>query len=62
MPITVPCTECDEEMHLAVQPVERRRPLPPNERPTMIPFTFDEWLCPNGHFRDLTYSESRFFE
>lgn len=56
---TVDCHACAEQM---MQPPERRKPLPKNERPTMVPYTFDEWLCPTGHFRDCTYNERRWFE
>lgn len=60
--ITVDCTQCGETMELSVKPRERWTPLPKNERPTMIPYSFDEWVCPKGHRRDLTYAESRMFE
>jgi hypothetical protein len=59
---TVGCAQCGETMKLSVKPRERGTPLPKNERPTMIPYSFDEWVCPNGHRRDLTYTESRMFE
>ena len=49
-------------MSLGVKPQERWTPLPNGERPTMVPFAFDEWVCANGHRRDLTYAESRWFE
>lgn len=60
--ITADCTECSEKMELSVKPRERWTPLPPDERPTMVPYAFDEWVCPNGHRRELTYGESRMFE
>ncbi|RKN68670.1 hypothetical protein D7252_14500 [Microbacterium sp. CGR2] len=60
--ITVDCSICGETMAHAVKPRERWTPLPQKERPTPIPFAFDEWVCPSGHRRDLTYSESRIFE
>jgi hypothetical protein len=58
----VVCVQCGEPMKLAMKPKERRPPLPKGERPTMIPFAFDEFVCPNGHRRDLTYGESRLLE
>lgn len=57
--ITVDGAVCVETMRLSVKPREEWTPLPKNERPTMIPHAFDEWVCPNGHRRDLTYTESR---
>lgn len=60
--IAVDCVLCGETMTHTVKARERWTPLPNNERPTMIPYSFDEWVCPNGHRRDLTYSESRMFE
>jgi len=58
----VTCGRCGEKMTLTVKPRERWTPLPKGERPTMIPYAFDEFLCPNGHRRDLTYHESRMRE
>jgi hypothetical protein len=62
MSYTETCHVCGETAHLSVQPPERRRPLAPADRPSMLPTTMDEWLCPNGHFRELTYSEVRRLE
>lgn len=45
-----------------VKPRERWTPLPKNKRPTMVPYAFDEFVCANGHRRDLTYTESRLLE
>jgi hypothetical protein len=59
---SVGCNICEEEMTIIVKPRERWTALPKNERPTMIPYAFDEWVCSNGHRRDLTYTESRMFE
>lgn len=60
--ISVKCQTCGEAMRLAVKPRQRRTPLPRNERPTMVPHDFDEWVCSNDHRRDLTYTESRMLE
>jgi hypothetical protein len=60
--VSVDCNVCGKAMTLAVKPSERWTPLPEDERPTMIPYSFDEWICPNDHRRDLTYAESRMFE
>ena len=60
--LTVDCPQCGEKMQLSVQPPERRRPLEKNNRPLGLPTTIDEWRCPNGHLRELTYTESRMFE
>lgn len=60
--MSVDCNVCGEAMTLAVKPRERWTPLPKNERPTTIPYAFDEWVCPNDHRRDLTYAESRMLE
>jgi hypothetical protein len=56
------CGQCGENMTLAVKPRERWTHLPNGERPTMIPYALNEWVCPNKHRRDLTYGESRMFE
>ena len=58
----VDCGICGGIMSLGVKPQERWTPLQNGERPTMVPFAFDEWVCANGHRRDLTYAESRWFE
>lgn len=60
--IAVNCVQCDETMQLSVKSRERWTPLAKNERATAVPFSFDEWVCPNGHRRDLTHAESRMFE
>lgn len=62
MAVTATCYQCDETATMAMQPAERRRYLRPNERPTMLSTTHMEWLCPNGHFREMTYAEVRQFE
>lgn len=59
---SVDCGVCGAKMELEVKPRERWTPLPEGERPTVIPYAFDEWVCPSGHRRDLTYVESRWFE
>jgi len=56
------CNVCGEAMTLAMKPRERWTPLPKNERPTMLPYAFDERVCSNDHRRDLTYAESRLLE
>jgi len=56
------CHVCHETMIMSVQPVERQRFLPVKERPSILPTTMSEWLCPNGHYRELTYAENRMFE
>jgi hypothetical protein len=58
----VTCAQCGEKVVLSVQPPERRRPLSRNERPHGLPTTIDEFLCPNGHYRELTHTESRMLE
>ena len=60
--VSVDCDVCGETMTLAVKTREHWTPLPKNGRPTMIPYAFDEWICPNDHRRDLTYTESRILE
>lgn len=60
--MSVDCSICDEARTLAVKTRERWTPLPKNERPTMIPYAFDEWVCSNDHRRDLTHAESRMLE
>ncbi len=60
--LTVICDRCGRAMTLAVKLREEWALLPKDERPTMIPYAFDEWSCPSGHRRDLTYAESRMFE
>lgn len=60
--LSADCSACGEAMTLAVKPRERWTSLPKDERPTMIPYAFDEWICPNDHRRDLTYAESRMLE
>lgn len=60
--MSVDCNVCGEVMTLTLKPRERSTPLPKNDRPTMIPYAFDEWVCPNDHRRDLTYVESRMLE
>ncbi len=62
MPWTETCHVCGKPAQLSVQPPERRRALRPNERPSMLPTTMDEWLCPDGHFRELSYAEVRRLE
>lgn len=56
------CLQCGEAMNLSVKPKERWTPLPQGQRPTAIPYAFDEFVCPNDHRRDLTYQESRMLE
>lgn len=58
MPYTVPCTQCDQPMSLSVKPGDRR----PKRAPGWDRTEYDEWLCPNGHHRDLTPGESRAFD
>jgi len=62
MPWTETCPECGGVMNISVQPPERRRHLPRGERPGMLSTTIDEWLCENGHFRELTYTEVRMLQ
>lgn len=62
MSYTQTCNVCGETAKLSVQPTERRRPLAPVDRPSMLPTTMEEWLCPNGHSQELTYSEVRRLE
>lgn len=60
--VSVDCDVCGEAMTLVVKPRERWTPLPKDERPTSIPYAFDEWVCSNGHRRNSTYTESRMLE
>lgn len=59
---TKPCQTCGAEAQIVVQPKERRRYLQPNERPSLVNTTMDEWLCLNGHIHELTYAEVRKLE
>lgn len=58
----VVCAQCGEKMKLSVQPVERRRHLPITERPSTLSTTVNEFLCPNNHYRELSYHENRMLE
>lgn len=59
---TKPCRTCGADATIAIQPEERRRFLPRDERPSPLPTTREEWRCPNGHVLELTYYEVRKLE
>lgn len=60
--MAVECNVCGESRTLAVKPRDRWTPLPKNDRPTMIPYALDEWVCSNDHRLELTYAEFRMIE